>query len=155
MKLRSMPRGADGGDCDRHARVWRPAISICRDQMGFIAARFSGLTISPAVPAWLTPLSATLLHANFIHIAMNFLLLAYCGRQVESVLGASPLILLYVLGAYGAAACQYVLDPRSMVPMIGASGAISALVGAYAVSFGQPKRVVDSLRVNRWIKSPG
>ena len=119
--------------------------------MGFIAARISGLEISPAVPAWLTPLSATLVHADFLHIAMNFLLFAYCGRQVESVIGAGPLVLLYVAGAYGAAAGQYVLDPNSTIPMIGASGGISALVGAYAVSFGQAKRIVDSLRINRWI----
>ena len=119
--------------------------------MGFIAARIGGLEISPAVPALLTPLSATLVHDGFFHLAMNFLLFAYCGRQVESVLGPAPLVLLYVIGAYAAAAGQYALDPGSMVPMIGASGAISALVGAYAVSFGQPKKLVASFRLNRWL----
>ena len=119
--------------------------------MGFIAARIGGLEISPAVPALLTPLSATLVHDGFLHLAMNFLLFAYCGRQVESVLGPAPLVLLYVIGAYAAVAGQYALDPGSMVPMIGASGAISALVGAYAVSFGQPKKLVASFRLNRWL----
>ena len=56
-----------------------------------------------------------------------------------------------MIGAYAAAAGQYALDPGSMVPMIGASGAISALVGAYAVSFGQPKKLVASFRLNRWL----
>ena len=119
--------------------------------MGFIAARIGGLEISPAVPALLTPLSATLVHDGFFHLTMNFLLFAYCGRQVESVLGPAPLVLLYMIGAYAAAAGQYALDPGSMVPMIGASGAISALVGAYAVSFGQPKKLVASFRLNRWL----
>ncbi len=119
--------------------------------MGFIAARIGGLDISPAVPAFLTPLSATLVHGNFLHLAMNFLLFAYCGRQVESVIGPALLVLLYVLGAYAAAAGQYGLDPTSTIPMIGASGAISALVGAYAVSFGQPRKIVASFRLNRWI----
>ena len=119
--------------------------------MGFIAARVGGLEISPAVPALLTPLSATLVHEGFLHLAMNFLLFAYCGRQVESVVGAAPLVLLYLIGAYAAAAGQYVLDPNSNIPMIGASGAISALVGAYAVSFGQPKKIVASFRLNRWL----
>ena len=119
--------------------------------MGFITARIGGFEISPAVPAWLTPLSATLVHDGFLHLAMNFLLFAYCGRQVESVLGPAPLVLLYTLGAYAAAAGQYVLDPASTSPMIGASGAISALVGAYAVSFGQPKKLVASFRLNRWL----
>ena len=119
--------------------------------MGFIAARIGGLEISPAVPALLTPLSATLVHEGFLHLAMNFLLFAYCGRQVESVVGAVPLVLLYVIGAYAAAAGQFALDPNSNIPMIGASGAISALVGAYAVSFGQPKKIVASFRLNRWL----
>lgn len=119
--------------------------------MGFIAARIGGIEISPAVPALLTPLSSTLVHGDFFHLLMNFLLFAYCGRQVESALGPLPLILLYVVGAYAAAAGQYVLDPNSTVPMIGASGAISALVGAYAVSFGQPKKIVASFRLNRWL----
>lgn len=119
--------------------------------MGFIAARIGGLDISPAVPAVLTPLSATLVHGDFLHLLMNFLLFAYCGRQVERVLGVIPLVLLYVAGAYAAAAGQYALDPGSTAPMIGASGAISALVGAYAVSFGQPKMIVESLCLNRWL----
>jgi len=60
-------------------------------------------------------------------------------------------VALYIVGAYAAAAGQYALDPNSTIPMIGASGAISALVGAYAISFGQPKRIVDSIKVNRWL----
>jgi len=118
---------------------------------GFIPARVGGLEITPAVLVWLTPLSATLVHAGLLHLIMNFILFAYCGRQVESVLGAGPLVLLYVIGAYAAAAGEYVLDPLSTVPMIGASGAISALVGAYAVSFGQPKKIVASFKLNRWL----
>ncbi len=82
---------------------------------------------------------------------MNFLLFAYCGRQIESVLGAALLVALYVAGAYAAAVGQYVLEPNSTIPMIGASGAISALVGAYAVSFGQPRKLVTSPRLNRWL----
>ena len=119
--------------------------------MGFIAGRVSGLDITPAVLVWLTPLSATLVHGGFLHLAMNLILFAYCGRQVERVIGPWLLVLLYVVGAYAAAAGQFALDPNSNIPMIGASGAISAVVGAYAVSFGQAKRIVNSLRINRWI----
>jgi membrane associated rhomboid family serine protease len=119
--------------------------------MGFIAARVGGLDISPAVPVWLTPLSMTLVHGDFFHLLFNAVLFAYCGRQVEAVIGAGPLVALYVAGAYIAAAGQYALDPLATVPAIGASGAISALVGAYAVSFGKPKRLVASLRLNRWL----
>ena len=118
---------------------------------GFIPARVSGFNVTPSVLWWLTPLSATLVHAGLLHLIMNFILFAYCGRQVESVLGPGPLVLLYVVGAYAAAAGQYAIDPLSMIPMVGASGAISALVGAYAVSFGQPKRIVASFKLNRWL----
>lgn len=119
--------------------------------MGFIAARVGGFAISPAVPVWLTPLTATLVHGDFLHLLFNFVLFAYCGRQVESVIGAGPLVVLYFVGAYAAAAGQFVLDTASVIPAIGASGAVSALVGAYAVSFGKPKRIVTSLRLNRWL----
>ena len=119
--------------------------------LGFIPARVGGLQITPSVLWWLTPLTATLVHSGLLHLAMNFVLFAYCGRQVESVIGPGPLVLLYVIGAYAAAAGQYALDPMSVLPMVGASGAISALVGAYAVSFGQPKRIVASFKLNRWL----
>ena len=119
--------------------------------LGFIPARVGGLQITPSVLWWLTPLTATLVHGGLLHLVMNFILFAYCGRQVENVIGPGPLVVLYVIGAYAAAAGQYALDPGSVLPMVGASGAISALVGAYAVSFGQPKRIVASFRLNRWL----
>lgn len=107
---------------------------------GFIPARFVGLiTLTDGVPLWLTPLSATLLHANLLHLGFNMLMLFFCGRFVESAIGPAMLALLYVIGAFAAAFAQYLPDPTSIVPMIGASGAISAVVGAYAVLFSQQK----------------
>lgn len=99
----------------------------------------------------LTPLSMTVVHANFLHLFFNLLLLFYCGRRIEAMLGAGPLVLLYLIGAFAAAAGQYAIDPASVIPAIGASGAVSAIFGAYAVSFGRPKRLVESLRLNRWL----
>ena len=52
-------------------------------------------------------------------------------------LGQAGLIVLYVIGAFVAAAGQWIAGPQSAAPMIGASGAISAVVGAYALLFGQ------------------
>ena len=119
--------------------------------LGFIPARVGGFNVTPSVLWWLTPLTATLIHGGLLHLVTNFILFAYCGRQVESVLGPGPLVVLYVIGAYAAAAGQYLLDPLSTAPMIGASGAISALVGAYALSFGKPRRIVTSFKLNRWL----
>ena len=106
-------------------------------QAGFIAARLYEVTPFKAVPFALTPLSATLLHGGLLHLGFNLLMLVYCGRQVEGVLGAMRLVILYIVGAYGAALGQFLFDPTSTGPMIGASGAVSAVVGAYALMFGQ------------------
>jgi len=118
---------------------------------GFIPARLSGLTVIGALPIWLTPLSATLLHGGAIHIGFNLLMLFYCGREDEVAIGPAGVISLYVLGAYAAAAAQYVAGPHSPVPMIGASGAISALVGAYAMLYGQRRPSKYPPNVARWL----
>jgi membrane associated rhomboid family serine protease len=120
--------------------------------LGFIPARFSGLvTIIPAVPAFLTPLTATLVHSGLIHLGFNLLVFLWCGGQVERVLGKSGLIMLYLVGAYASAMLQWAASPGSIVPMVGASGAISAVIGAFALSFGRAKAFTSNLRVNRWI----
>ena len=118
---------------------------------GFIPARLSGLQVIGALPIWLTPLSATLLHGGAIHIGFNLLMLFYCGREDEVAIGPAGVITLYVLGAYAAAAAQYVAGPHSPIPMIGASGAISALVGAYAMLYGQRRPSRYPPAIARWL----
>jgi membrane associated rhomboid family serine protease len=108
-------------------------------QGGFIPVRAIANVVPNAVPFWLTPITATLLHGGILHIALNLMMFIICGRQVESVLGGGRLALLYLAGAYGAASAQYLIDPTSPVPMIGASGAISAVLGTYALMFGRGK----------------
>jgi membrane associated rhomboid family serine protease len=120
--------------------------------LGFIPARFSGLiTVPYAVPAFLTPLTSTLVHGGLVHLGFNLLVFIWCGTQVERVLGKTGLIILYLVGAYSSALLQWVSSPASVVPMVGASGAISAVIGAFALSFGRPKPFTNNLRVNRWI----
>ena len=120
--------------------------------LGFIPARFSGFVIPfAAAPAWLTPLTATLVHSNLIHIGFNMLILLWCGTQVERVLGGFGIIVLYVVGAYAAAAAQWVINPMATSPVIGASGAVSAIIGAYALSFGRAKAITNNVWLNRWI----
>ena len=122
------------------------------DAMGFIPARLSGVALPfAAVPAFLTPLTATLVHSGPIHIGFNLLVFVWCGTAVERVLGKSSIVLLYLVGAYAAALAQWAVDPMGIVPMVGASGAISAIVGAFALSFGRAKQVSGSPTINRWI----
>ena len=123
-------------------------------RFGFIPARFSGLELPfAASPAILTPLTSTLVHANFVHLAFNMLMLLWCGAAVERVLGKSALVLIYIVGAYAAAIAQWAVGPMTIEPVIGASGAISAVIGAFALSFGRPKQIVRSARLNRLINS--
>ena len=120
--------------------------------LGFIPLRVTVPAVPfPALPVFLTPLTATLVHANLVHLGFNLLILLWCGTQVERVIGSSALIFLYVVGAYAAAAAQWGVNPHASVPVIGASGAISAVMGAYALSFGRAKPFTSNLRVNRWI----
>jgi membrane associated rhomboid family serine protease len=120
--------------------------------LGFVPARLSGAVVPwPALPAVLTPLTATLVHAGLIHLGFNLLIFVWCGTAVERVLGKTGLIVLYLVGAYAAALAQWATDPMGTVPMVGASGAISAVMGAFALSFGRAKAFTNNLRVNRWI----
>ena len=122
--------------------------------LGFIPARLSGAEVPwPALPAFLTPFTATLVHSGLIHLGFNLLVFVWCGMAVERILGRTGLIVLYLAGAYAAALGQWVADPMGVVPMVGASGAISAVIGAYSLSFGRPKRVTSNVRLNRWINA--
>lgn len=122
--------------------------------MGFIADRWSGAVLmGPAMPAFLTPLTATLVHAGFLHLLLNLIILLWCGTAVERVLGTGPLLLIYAVAAYVAAVAQWLVDPFSQVPMVGASGAISGVIGAFALSFGQQKQIVASRSLNRMLNA--
>ncbi len=120
-------------------------------RFGFIAGRVGGMTIDGAMPVWLTPFSATVVHGGWIHLGLNLLMLVYAGSQVERVLGSANMLFAYVVGALVAAAAQWMADPTAFVPMIGASGAISAIFGIYALMAAQPKALTRSPRINRLI----
>lgn len=115
---------------------------------GFIPVRFFdgvGNGLPGFVPGWLTPLSATFLHAGIMHLGFNALMMAFVGRQLELPLGAGPMILLFVVGAYAAALVEAMVSAPSQV-MIGASGALSAWIGAYALIFnGQNVRPIGPI----------
>jgi membrane associated rhomboid family serine protease len=115
-------------------------LDVASLKAGFIPARVSGLVQVPgALPVWLTPLTATLVHAGLLHIAFNLLMFIFVGRFVESVIGGGPSLILYIVGAYAAALLHWSIAPMETVPMVGASGAISATFGAYAVFFGRDR----------------
>ena len=120
-------------------------------RFGFIAARVSGMELEGALPLWLTPWSATLVHGGWLHLILNLVMLVWVGSQVERVLGPANLLFAYLVGALVAAGAQWLADPSAFLPMVGASGAISAIFGIYALFEARPKALTRSPKLNRAI----
>ncbi|MFT3783739.1 MAG: rhomboid family intramembrane serine protease [Nibricoccus sp.] len=84
---------------------------------------------------WLTVLTAMFLHGGVAHVLGNCWFLWIFGKNVEDRLGPVRYLLFYVVCGVGAAAAQLATDVQSSLPMLGASGAISGVLGAYLVLF--------------------
>src|SRR5437764_10586247 len=90
-----------------------------------------------AIPAWATIFTSMFLHGGFLHLGGNMLFLWIFGNNVEDVLGGARYLLLYLVGGVAAAMAQALPDPASDIPMIGASGAIAGVLGAYLILYPQ------------------
>ncbi|HEX5184615.1 MAG TPA: rhomboid family intramembrane serine protease [Allosphingosinicella sp.] len=140
------------------ALAWLIVQAIGRQQSasvvaGFISAQVDVLRGTDLLVAlFVTPLTATLLHSNLFHIVFNLVVLLACGRAVENILGSRAIVLLYVAGAYVAAFFHYLAWPHDVVPMIGASGAISAIVGAWVMLFGPRRANAANPALTRWLQ---
>ncbi len=83
------------------------------------------------------------LHGGWLHLLGNLLFLWIFGGRVEDRVGRIRFLVVYVAGGVAAGAAQVLSDPASAIPVIGASGAISAVLGAYLVLF--PRARIQSL----------
>ncbi len=100
--------------------------------------------LEPAVGAVLASLvSSMFLHGGWTHLAGNMWFLWIFGNNIEDRLGHVTYLVFYLVGGLLAAACHWAYDPASPVPVIGASGAVSTILGAYAVTY--PKATVSTL----------
>ncbi len=84
---------------------------------------------------FLTLVTSQFLHGGFMHLASNMLYLWIFADNVEDRLGHARFLLLYLGSGVTAAVAQVVISPRSSVPMVGASGAIAGVLGAYLLMF--------------------
>jgi len=84
---------------------------------------------------WITILTAMFLHSGWAHILGNMLFLWVFGPEVEDAMRPLPFAIFYFLGGVAAAAAQILVAPHSMVPVLGASGAIAAVMGAFLVMY--------------------
>jgi membrane associated rhomboid family serine protease len=82
-----------------------------------------------------TVLTSMFLHGSVLHLLGNMLYLWIFGNNIEDRLGRGPFILFYLAGGLAAALAQVAIDPHSARPLIGASGAIAAALGAYVVLY--------------------
>lgn len=87
------------------------------------------------LPANVTPLTALFLHSDWLHVTGNMLYLWIFGHYAENAMGHGRFVAFYLLAGIGAVLAQALADPALGVPMIGASGAISGVLGAYLLLY--------------------
>jgi membrane associated rhomboid family serine protease len=121
--------------------------SVC--ELGLIPGEFLGripegytLPMSPTTAcelgvgsSWITPLSSMFLHGGWFHLIGNMWFLWLFGNNVEDSQGHARFLVFYLLCGLAAAATQTFINPSSAIPMVGASGAISGVMGAYVVLY--------------------
>ena len=95
-----------------------------------------------AVPAFITIFSSMFMHGGFMHIIGNMLYMWIFADNIEDDLGPTKFIIFYLLSGIGAAMAQVLMDTHSQIPMVGASGAIGGVLGAYLINHPNAKVLV-------------
>lgn len=108
---------------------------------GLIPARITAAIAGrvDAASALATFLTHIFLHGGWLHLGLNVLFLAWVGRYVEWVTGRAALIAIFLAGGIIGGITQVLAGPTDTLPVVGASGAIAAVFGAYAVLFAQSR----------------
>ena len=94
---------------------------------------------------WSTIITSMFMHGGFMHILGNLLFLWVFGDNIEATIGSIKFVMFYIAGGVAATFTHVILDVDSVIPCVGASGAISAVMGAYLVMF--PKSNIKMLFV--------
>ena len=116
-----------------------PAVTRFVYEFGTIPAVVLGTQALPAqivlIPPLLSIFTSMFLHGGFMHIIGNMLYLWIFGNNVEDFLGSFRFAVFYILSGLGASLAHIIFNPNSQVPMIGASGAIAGVLGAYFILY--------------------
>ena len=110
------------------------------DLLGPIISTYA---LTPADPSVFTVFTSMFMHGGLMHIIFNMWFLWIFGDNIESVLGHKRFVLFYLLCGVGAALLQIQINTDSQIPMVGASGAIAGVLGAYLFRF--PRATVHVL----------
>lgn len=95
----------------------------------------------PAAFSWVTVFTSMFLHGGILHVAGNMLYLWIFGDNVEDRMGHGRFLVFYLLCGIAAALAQTIAAPDSVLPMVGASGAIAGVMGAYFVLYPKSRIV--------------
>jgi membrane associated rhomboid family serine protease len=124
------------------------AFSICN--LGLVPAELTGaLPLGSSIPLtrdfvcvvdseptnWLTPVLSIFLHGSWAHLLGNALFFWVFGNNIEDVMGRGRFLVFFLVCGLAAAAVHVALQPASAIPTVGASGAVSGVMGAYLVLF--------------------
>lgn len=118
-------------------------VQVIRDSLG----RTGEIVLySTPLPVYFNFLSSMFMHGDIMHILGNMLFLWIFGDNIENLIGHFRYFVFYLICGFAAAAGQIIMGPDSVIPMIGASGAISGVLGGYLLMF--PNRPVRALLFN-------
>ena len=95
-----------------------------------------------AIPGWLTIFTSMFMHGGFMHLIGNMLYMWIFADNIEDNLGPLKFLIFYILAGIGAAMSQVFMDTHSQIPMVGASGAIGGVLGAYLINHPNAKVLV-------------
>jgi membrane associated rhomboid family serine protease len=119
----------------KHCDITAVGEIVCEGQAGVVGSA------PDQPPTLLTILSAMFMHGSILHIAGNMLFLWIFGNNVEDAMGHVKFVIFYLVGGVAALALQTAISPDSVVPTIGASGAIAAVLGGYILLYPRARVV--------------
>lgn len=126
---------------------------VMRENRGFIVAKYGvipfeitrGVDVNPKIllGPYSTLVTSLFLHGSFFHLLGNMWFLWIFGNNIEDIVGHFKYVIFYILGGVAASLLQILTSMSSTIPVIGASGAVSAILGAYILKF--PRARVKTL----------
>jgi membrane associated rhomboid family serine protease len=107
----------------------------CGERAGRIVCELRGGVLRDQAPWWVTLFTSMFMHGSLLHLGGNMLFLWIFGNNIEDSMGRLRFVAFYLLGGLAAIGAQVLVDPDAAVPTVGASGAIAAVLGGYALLY--------------------
>ncbi len=137
-----IPKRVSATGSGKPISVQIPAVDHRGDPIQGVPPKTEQLSTNP-IDVYPTFVTTMFLHGNWFHLIMNMWMLWIFGNNIEDRLGHFMFVCYYFLGGMVGSVAQWAVDPASVIPMIGASGAVAAVLGGYAITF--PKVSVKTL----------